>query len=294
MARVNRTISEAFSISSGVRRGCVLGTNLFNTATDRILNNTTQALALALKDAMFIFNEQSQKLVLYVNWSKTKLQSFSPWIPTPPSTLIGKQPVTTTDNITYLGSTIASNNSSFNDVNRVIAIATSTLSKLSSIWNSSRLSLAINMCPYNSLITSIITYNSASWTVTTAQKKRLNAFNTKALRRIAGVRCYDYITNASIVIRTAQPPLTTTIRKLRLGAFGHICRLQPGTQAIDILASTSPSSWRRPRGRQPFRWADQIIKDTQMSLSDAVTATHDTPSWRSIVRDDTCPAMQAT
>ena len=105
-----------------------------------------------LKDALFIFNEQSQKLGLHVNWSKTKLQSFSPWIPTPPSTLIGTQPVTTTDNFTYLGSTIASNNSSLNDVNRRIAIATSTMSNLSSLWTSSRLSLALKMRLYNSLI----------------------------------------------------------------------------------------------------------------------------------------------
>ena len=45
---------------------------------------------------------------------------------------------------------------------------------------------------------------------------------------------------------------TTTIRKLCLGAFGHTCRLQPGTQAIDIVASTPLSSWRRPRERPPL------------------------------------------
>ena len=59
----------------------------------------------------------------------------------------------------------------------------------------------------------------------------------------------------------------------------NICRLQPGTQAIDILASTPPTSWRRARGRPPLRWADQIIKDTQMSMSDAVIATQDRPSF---------------
>ena len=126
---------------------------------------------------------------------------------------------------------------------------------------------------YNSLIISIITYSSASWTLTKAQKKCLDAFNTKALRRIVGVRWHDYVTNASILIRTGQPPLTTTIRKLRLSGFGHICHLHPGTQAIDILASTPPSTWHRPRGRPPLRWADQIVNDTQLSLSDAVTAT---------------------
>ena len=47
---------------------------------------------------------------------------------------------------TYLGSTIG-----FNDVNRRIAIATSTISKLSPIWTSSRLSLALKMRLCNSL-----------------------------------------------------------------------------------------------------------------------------------------------
>ena len=168
------------------------------------------------------------------------------------------------------------------------------MSKLSSLWTSSRLSLALKMRLYNSLIISIITYSSASWTLTKAQKKRLDAFNTKALRRIVGVRWHDFVTNASILIRTGQPPLTTTIRKLRLSAFGHICRLQPGTQAIDILASTPPSTWHRPRGRPPLRWADQIVNDTQLSLIDAVTATQDRTSWRSLVRDATRPATQAT
>ena len=131
-------------------------------------------------------------------------------------------------------------------------------------------------------------------TITHKPKPSEFTYTIANLRRILGVRWYDYVTNASILIRTGQPPLTTTIRKLRLSAFGHICRLQPGTQAIDILASTPPTSWRRPRGRPPLRWADHIIKYTQMSLSDAVIATKDRPPWRSLVRDATRPATQAT
>ena len=91
-----------------------------------------------------------------------------------------------------------------------------------------------------------------------------------------------------------ETSITTTIRKLLLSAFGHICRLQPGTQAIDSLVSKPPSSWRRPRGRPPLRWADQIVNDPQMSMSDAVTATYDRTSWRSLVRDATRPTTQAT
>ena len=144
-------------------------------------------------------------------------------------------------------------------------------------------------CPRDSplqLTHNLDNHSSASWTLTKAQMKRLDAFNTKALRRIVGVRWYDYVTR--------QLYLTTTIRKLCLSSFGHICRLQPGTQAIDILASTTPSSWHRPRGRPPLRWADQIVTDTQMSLSDAGTATRDRTSWRSLVRDTTYASCDAS
>ena len=94
----------------------------FNTATDRILNNATQAMTLGvnyddsgqlitdlyyaddvvifadvfdtLKDALLTFNEQSEKLGLHVNWSKNKLQStinhqHSSTINRQPSTHIG-------------------------------------------------------------------------------------------------------------------------------------------------------------------------------------------------------------
>ena len=56
-------------------------------------------------------------------------------------------------------------------------------------------------------------------------------------------------------------PAPDNLHKLRLGAFGHICRLQPGTQAHYFAGLT--------KSPQPHR-------------------------WRSLDRDATCPAMQAT
>ena len=141
---------------------------------------------------------------------------------------------------------------------------------------------------YNSLIISIITYSSASWILTKAQKKRLDAFNTKALRRIVGVRWHDYDYQHRTTTPNDNNPQTTS-KCLRT----HLPSATR-TQAIDSMASIPPSSWRRPRGCPPLRWADQIVKDTQMSLSDAVTATHDRTSWRSHVRDATRPGTQAT
>ena len=188
------------------------------------------------------------------------LQSLSPWLSVPQQSIIGPQTVETTNNFTYLGCTISHshNNSCNDDIKRRIAIATSTTSKLSFVWRSPRLSLKTKLRLYDSLVISVVTYSATSWTLTKAQQLRFDAFITKALRRILGIRWYDRVTNTDVYARTGQHPLTTTIRKRRLGAFGHICRLPPGTQGIDILSSSAPASWRRPRGRPPLRWTDQI------------------------------------
>ena len=151
-----------------------------------------------------------------------------------------------------------------------------------------------NKVLYDSLVISVVTYSAASWTLTKAQQLRLDAFNTKALRRILGIRWHDRVTNTDVYARTGQHPLTTTIRKRRLGAFGHICRLPPGTQGIDILSSSAPASWRRPRGRPPLRWTDQICEDIQLSHDDAVAATSDRTDWRTLIRDATHTTLLAT
>ena len=38
-------------------------------------------------------------------------------------------------------------------------------------------------------------------------------------------------------------PITTTIRKLRLSAFGHICRLQPGVTGQEYSRASSSRLW---------------------------------------------------
>ena len=140
VVRVNVTISKAFSISSGVRQGCVLATNLFNTAKDRILNNNTQPLTLGMNyddsGQLITDLEYADDIVIFAdlldtlkdallclmnnpkNWgyiSTGPIQSFSP--PALGCLLhhqhssehnLSKRPTTS-----HNGGTIASNNSSF-------------------------------------------------------------------------------------------------------------------------------------------------------------------------------------
>ena len=160
---------------------------------------------------------------------------FSPWIPTPSSILIGTQPITTTDNFTYIGSTIASKTRTFYrrqppHSHRHIYLVQFII-KMDFV---SPVPCHTN-APLQLPIISISTYSSASSTLANAKQLRHDAFNTNAFRCLFGGRWYDHVTNAPILTSTGQTSLTIIIRKL------GVCCLPPGTKSI------SPSSWRRPR-----------------------------------------------
>ena len=241
---MNGTIPETFSISSGVRQGCVLAGNLFNTATNRILNKTTQALTLGvnyddsgqlttdldyaddvvifadlldtLKDVLFMFNEQSE------NGSYMSTGPRPSFSPSALGCLLHHQH-SSEHNLSQRPTTSHTLAAPSPVITAVLTTSTAASPHLPCrSYHQYGLHLACPLRLYNSLIISIINYSSAPWTLTKAQKKGLDAFNTKALRRIVGVRWYAYITNNSILTRTGQPPLTTTICKLRLSAFGHM------------------------------------------------------------------------
>ncbi len=76
MVRVNGTIYEAFSISSGVHQGCVLAANLFNTATDRFLNNTAQAMTLGVNydesGQLITHFDYADDIVIFADLSPTR------------------------------------------------------------------------------------------------------------------------------------------------------------------------------------------------------------------------------
>ena len=129
---------------------------------------------------------------LHINWSNTMLQSLSPWLSVPQQSSIGPQTVETTNNFTYLGCTISHNNSCNDDIKRRIAIATSTMSKLASVWRSPRLSLKAKLRLYDSLVILVVTYSAAS-----GHSPRLNNFASTPSTPKA---CAEYWVSAGMIL----------------------------------------------------------------------------------------------
>ena len=318
--QVNGKLSEPFSIVSGVRQGCILAPTLFNTAVDRTLRQTVEARGIGttfadnfplLTDLDFAddaallaesfdmfseiletFSNAASKLGLQVSWPKTKIQSLSPWIAPPASLSVPPNKVETVESFTYLGSVVNQNCSSAADILRRIALASSVLGRLTKVWNSARISVHTKFRLYNSLVLSVVLYGSATWTLNGELARKLDAFDTTAQRRILNIRWNDFISNKELRRRTLQVPLTTLIRRSRLRLCGHVARWPPGSDTKSLVFSSAPGTWKRPPGRPPGRWMDQVKRDTQMSTADVLEATEDRGKWRNVIRVSTSPGQE--
>ena len=113
--RINNTISDWFTISSGVRQSCVAAPDLFNCIIDYLMENVSamvpgiqlgqyhltdmeyadDASIFAtnqndISSALAIFDTEACKLGLGTSWAKTKIMKFGD-VPSPPSLHILQQ-----------------------------------------------------------------------------------------------------------------------------------------------------------------------------------------------------------
>ncbi|KAL4705422.1 hypothetical protein ACJJTC_002260 [Scirpophaga incertulas] len=63
--------------------------------------------------------------------------------------------------------------------------------------------------------------------------------------------------------------------------FGHVARRD--TSNLERLVVTGKIEGKRPRGRSPKRWSDQIVEELQIPASDALHQATERDQWRRLV-----------
>ena len=71
---------------------------------------------------------------------------------------------------------------------------------------------------------------------------RLDAFDTRCLRKILGIGMYDFISNVEVRRRTQQPLASVTLKARRLALFGHTARLDSSCDTRMALAGAQAPS----------------------------------------------------
>ena len=102
------------------------------------------------------------------------------------------------DQFTYLGGVATSDASCGSDIKRRIGLATGASASLSTIWAAKEISKQTKIRVYQSLVLSILLYNSETWTLRETDKRRLLVFEMTVLRRILGITRRDRWRNQDV------------------------------------------------------------------------------------------------
>ena len=154
-----------------------------------------------------------------------------------------------------------------------IGNATSAMTKLNRIWKSNiRLSTKLKL--YKALVVSIVLYGCETWTLTAALEKKIQAFETKCMRKILRIswterKTNDYVWSRVESVSGRQERLLSTVKRRKLLWFGHVTR-------HDSLAKTTMQGTiqgGRRRGRQRKNWMENIKEWTGCRHTPATTCS---------------------
>ena len=312
--RINSKESDNFAINSGVRQGCVAAPDLFNCVVDYILERVCQqvpgvdfgkrslgdleyaddaALIAAsihqVRQALVVFSLEARKLGLVVNWGKTGLMFVGDEDgPIPPPLHIDDETIYFVPTFNYLGSLLSYDNKLLPEINRRRGIAASVLKSLHRpLWRHQSISQNTKRRIYNSSVVSVLLYGAETWPLNVTLERRLNGFDSRALRRIEGIHWTDHVPNEELRARTNQSYASVLAGQKRLRWFGHLNRLPPD-HPTRIVADFDPAAagWRRPRGAPRTRWHDVIAADLRqlgLTIADAEHIAQDRLQWRRLV-----------
>ena len=173
---------------------------------------------------------------------------------------------------------------------RRIGIASSYMQRLDRVWKQRNLSIRTKFRIYTCFVLSILLYACETWTLTSTEWDKLEAFHTRSQRRILNIKWSDFITNDEVYTRSGLERLHSIVRRRRLGLFGHIARMPADVPAMSALrlavrareGDLTAFGWHRSRGRPPTTWLHQICRDCELKPSAALECARDRSVWRVI------------
>ncbi|XP_071948710.1 uncharacterized protein [Antedon mediterranea] len=139
------------------------------------------------------------------------------------------------------------------------------MTKLNLMWlRKDKIKLKIRIKLYNSLVKSILLYNSETWGLTKEEAHKLDTFHRQQLRKIIGIRFPDRISNINLYRRTGTKPISLEIVDARWRLLGHLLRQDPCTPANTAISyyfsNTTNIKFRgRPRTTLPITLSNDLL-----------------------------------
>ena len=219
---------------------------------------------------------------LFLNVAKIKLMVIGADQPDNPLIVDGEEVERVTE-FNFLGALITQDGGCKMEIRRRLAMARSTMVKLSKIWADRGITKATKIRLVRALVFPIATYGCESWTLSKADCNKIDAFEMWCWRRMLRIPW----TNVSVLQEIGQESrLLSQINRQALSYFGHIARRQGTCLEKSILQGKIEGS-RRP-GRPKARWTDRIKSLVGQPLPAVYRMTEDRRRWHVIMDVTTC------
>ena len=127
--------------------------------------------------------EESEKVGLKLNIQKTKIMASGPIT----SWEIDGETVETLSDFIFLGSKITADGDCSHEIKRCLFLGRKVMTNLESIFKSRDITLPTKVCLVKAMVFPVVMYGCESWTVKTAERRRIDAFELWCWRRLLRV-----------------------------------------------------------------------------------------------------------
>ena len=224
----------------------------------------------------------AQQVGLKISQKKTEVMMLNVSNPLPVT--INGEDLTTTEEFTYLGSTVRHDGGAGSDIKNRLSKARNAFRMLNNVWKSSQYSIKLKLRLYQSCVISTLLYGSECWRMTESDLNKLSTFHTKNLRRILRIFWPETISNQELLARCNQDNMGTIIMRRRWKWIGHVMRREQGNITRTALRWTPEG--KRKRGRPKITWRRTVeaeLKTFNHTWGSIQRLAQDRHEWLSFV-----------
>jgi hypothetical protein len=205
---------------------------------------------------------------LFINQEKTKYMPVTKKSHAnyPHRLEVGSYKFQVSHSFTYLGSDVNCNNDISEEIRKRILPANRCFHGLKKHLRSHPTLKNTKILMYKVLIRPVLTYASATWTLSKTNERRLSLFERKALRCIFGAKqengAWRKRYNCELHETLNEPNIVNYIKVKRLAWAGHFVRMN-NDRTLKKIFITKPNG-SRSVGRTKLRWEDGVDQDMRI------------------------------